>query len=119
MNCPKCDQPLSPLVMDGVEVDTCSVCEGIWFDKAELGQLLDKTTQRVQPIMSGDDAEDANYRRQVSCPRDGGKLLRVNSARNHKVTLDACVVCQGVWLDGGEFKRIREVQPGVKLGDLV
>ena len=105
--------------MDGIEVDSCAGCGGVWFDKAELGPLLDKTPQQVEPLLSGDDAEDANYRRQVVCPRDGNKLLRVKSARNREVTIDACPTCQGVWLDGGEFRRIHDAQPGVKLGDLV
>ena len=120
MNCPKCgDKELARVTLDGVEVDSCAECAGVWFDKSELVQLLGKKTQRVEPIMGGGDEQDANYKRGVSCPRDGQGLLRVRSNRNKDVTVDACVVCQGVWLDGGEFERIKRADPGIKLGDLI
>jgi Zn-finger nucleic acid-binding protein len=120
MNCPKCKElTLAAATLDGVEVDTCSECKGVWFDKAELPELLGKKTQRVEPIMGGEDGADANYQRGVACPRDGQNLLRVRSNRNRDVTVDACVVCQGVWLDGGEFERIKRATPGIGLGDLI
>lgn len=120
MNCPKCaDHPaLASLVVDDVEVDRCPTCEGIWFDRAELGGLLDSQEGHVKPLLAGDDAQGANYAR-GACPRDQQALLRVNSLRNRAVTLDTCPLCQGIWLDGGEFARIRAAQPGVRLGEIV
>ncbi len=120
MNCPKCgDEPLAQRTFDGVEVDSCAECNGIWFDKRELPELLAKETQQVEKLMGGEDEDDANYKRGTQCPRDSQKLLRVRSNRNKDVTVDACVVCQGVWLDGGEFERIKRTTPGIKLGDLL
>lgn len=120
MKCPKCEETdLAAATLDGVEVDTCSQCNGVWFDKRELGELLGKKTQRVESIMGGEDGDDANYKRGILCPRDGKNMMRVRSNRNRKVTVDACVICQGVWLDGGEFERIKHADPGVGLGDLI
>lgn len=43
MKCPVC--PDTPLVMaerQGVEIDYCPACRGIWLDRGELDKLLDR-----------------------------------------------------------------------------
>lgn len=45
MKCPHC--PSSTLVMterQGVEIDYCPTCRGIWLDRGELDKLLDKAS---------------------------------------------------------------------------
>lgn len=119
MDCPKCAKDsLKPLTIDEIEVDCCTACEGIWFDRAELGRLLDRETSHVKPILGGEDDDAHDYQR-GTCPRDGGNLLRVKSLRNREITVDTCPTCHGLWLDGGEFRRIKEAQPSIRLGDLV
>ena len=120
MRCPKCvdEQQLASIVVDEVEVDRCPQCEGIWFDKSELGHLLDSQEDRVEPLMQGEDEADKD-RVLGACHRDGNKMLRVLSARNNEVVIDSCVACKGIWLDGGEFRRIKEAQPEIRLRELV
>jgi uncharacterized protein len=119
MKCPKCEaHELVSLTVDGIEVDHCSTCQGIWFDRHELGDLLQKEMEQVKPLLGGEDPDDHDHQTGI-CPRDQQRLLRVTSVRNHKVVLDTCHVCQGIWLDGGEFERIKTAQPGFSLGDLV
>jgi hypothetical protein len=36
MKCPKCGKQLQELLIDGVYVDRCSGCRGIWLDQGEL-----------------------------------------------------------------------------------
>ena len=36
MDCPRCPGKLEKKVMEGLEVDACFICEGIWFDAGEL-----------------------------------------------------------------------------------
>jgi Zn-finger nucleic acid-binding protein len=118
MTCPKCAGTLARLEIDGVEVDRCASCGGIWFDKGELGPLLDGDTGKIRALLGGEDPDHLDARR-GRCPRHEKPLLRVTSARNPDVRIETCGVCQGVWLDGGEFERIKRARPGVKLGDLV
>ena len=40
MKCPKCGHDLKEEVLDGVTLDRCTFCEGIFFDAGELDQLL-------------------------------------------------------------------------------
>lgn len=119
MHCPKCPtSELEAVVVDDIEVDRCPSCEGIWFDKTELGHLLDSKEENVAPLMGGSEHGD-NDRVLGACPRDGAKMLRVLSARNNEVVIDCCVDCRGIWLDGGEFRRIKTAQPDIRLRELV
>jgi Zn-finger nucleic acid-binding protein len=81
------------------------VCGGIWFDEQELPRLLHVTRQELSPLRGGATLDDLNSKR-GSCPREGTALLRVYSAQNPAVVVDACTQCRGIWLDGGEFDRL-------------
>jgi Zn-finger nucleic acid-binding protein len=39
MQCPKCKASMEKVVFEGVEVDRCMGCWGIWFDFQEQKQL--------------------------------------------------------------------------------
>lgn len=48
MKCPSCpSENLLMTVRDGVEIDYCPICRGIWLDKGELDKLIDRAG--VQP----------------------------------------------------------------------
>ena len=82
MKCPSC--PDTTLVMtdrQGVEIDYCPACRGIWLDRGELDKLLDRaaTTVPAAPVSAAlarsrerPDFEDSDYR--------DGRSYR----RNHK-----------------------------------
>ncbi|HKY09173.1 MAG TPA: zf-TFIIB domain-containing protein [Candidatus Binatia bacterium] len=106
MKCPKCkSQDLGPFAVEGVTVDRCPDCSGIWFDRQELSQLLAEDARRVATLRRGSESE---YTQGVRgrCPRDAAQLLRVYSSIERSVILDACAECHGIWLDGGEFDKL-------------
>jgi len=106
MNCPKCQSPtLAEHKVEGVSVDRCSSCDGIWFDAQELSQLLAEDARVVAELRRGVEHELADAKK-GRCPRDSAELLRIYSAIDHRVTLDACADCHGIWLDGGEFAKL-------------
>jgi uncharacterized protein len=39
MKCPRCDGTLKPESFEGVEIDTCDKCGGVWLDSGELEQV--------------------------------------------------------------------------------
>lgn len=106
MKCPKCkSESLGEFKIDDVAVDRCSNCDGVWFDAHELGQLLAEDAQQVAALRRGS-VRDELAGKKGSCPRDGGELLRVYSATDKAVIIDACPDCRGIWLDGGEFEKL-------------
>lgn len=63
MNCPCC--PETNLVLSerqGIEIDYCPKCRGIWLDRGELDKIIEKTkdTSPVEPRRS--EAQENHYR---------------------------------------------------------
>jgi hypothetical protein len=42
MRCPKCGHQMAEESLEGIGIDRCSFCEGIYFDANELDQLFTK-----------------------------------------------------------------------------
>ncbi|MGH7782944.1 MAG: zf-TFIIB domain-containing protein [Candidatus Binatia bacterium] len=106
MKCPKCQtETLSEFDVQGSVVDRCSSCNGIWFDARELSRLLAEDARQVAALRRGSTNEQLEGKKGF-CPRDGSELLRVYSAMDRSVILDACAECHGIWLDGGEFEKL-------------
>ncbi len=51
MNCPRCvTEPLDERVREGVTIDACAACRGIWLDRGELEKLIARSVQEpVRP----------------------------------------------------------------------
>jgi Zn-finger nucleic acid-binding protein len=110
MQCPKCKtETLVEFTVDKTAVDRCSLCNGTWFDDHELSQLLAEEATHVARLLKGVTVEEAAGRK-GNCPRDGSLLLRIYSAIDHAVIVDACADCHGIWLDGGEFEKLFAAQ---------
>ncbi|HWC77112.1 MAG TPA: zf-TFIIB domain-containing protein, partial [Blastocatellia bacterium] len=39
LKCPKCDGVLKEIAYEGVQLDQCTACNGIWLDAGELERL--------------------------------------------------------------------------------
>lgn len=53
MKCPNC--PDTTLVMtdrQGVEIDYCPACRGIWLDRGELDKLLERASSVAAPTLA-------------------------------------------------------------------
>jgi Zn-finger nucleic acid-binding protein len=58
VKCPVCKEP--DLVMaerQGVEIDYCPKCRGVWLDRGELDKIIERSApqQRTQPFDSRDE----------------------------------------------------------------
>jgi len=49
MKCPKCNIPLVMSERQGVEIDYCPECRGVWLDRGELDKILERSTQDQAP----------------------------------------------------------------------
>lgn len=116
MNCPRCDTPLVKEKIEkyypniptkNIEVDVCSSCTGIWFDRGELekiNHIVDPTYIEIRKIPSRDDQNIS-----LKCPKCENKVLdKIENERDVKVIMDVCPDCGGIWLDGGELKAIQQ-----------
>ncbi len=46
MKCPKCGADMKEIERQGIKVDQCGACGGIYFDRGELELLLDAKEQK-------------------------------------------------------------------------
>ncbi|MGE0454297.1 MAG: zf-TFIIB domain-containing protein [Vicinamibacteria bacterium] len=51
MKCPKCGHDMKEETLDGVAIDRCSFCEGIYFDAGEIEDLMLKKLEDRRSIM--------------------------------------------------------------------
>ena len=105
MNCPKCNAAMEKVTYEGVEVDRCTGCQGIWFDFREQQQLK-SAKGAVADIDVGDQAtgQKMNEVGKINCPRDGVLLTRMVDLKQPHIWYEACPHCYGVFFDAGEFK---------------
>jgi len=51
MNCPSCkDVTLSMADRNGIEIDFCPKCRGVWLDRGELDKIIEKSAAQFQPV---------------------------------------------------------------------
>ncbi len=104
MKCPKCHaSEMKQVVFEGIEVDRCPGCGGIWFDAREAKYL--KKFESAPGIDTGDAIRGLEYDNivNVECPRGHGKMETLFNPGLPHVYFEACSVCKGVWFDAGEF----------------
>lgn len=49
MTCPHCAVPLVMSERQGVEIDYCPQCRGIWLDRGELDKILERASADMAP----------------------------------------------------------------------
>jgi len=45
MKCPNCDETLVMADRQGVEIDYCPKCRGVWLDRGELDKILERSAE--------------------------------------------------------------------------
>jgi uncharacterized protein len=50
MLCPTCQTPLTMSERQGIEIDYCPSCRGVWLDRGELDKIIERSTaMQTQP----------------------------------------------------------------------
>lgn len=119
LNCPKCLGKLEEKEIEGVKVDVCWACEGIWFDKGELKKVIEADAKNLKTLdldreeFNGKefaDLKDELNKKTGSCPRcdNAMKQKTYEYNRGKKLVVDVCENNCGLWLDGGEIHKLRD-----------
>ena len=64
MNCPNCNETLVMADRNGVEIDYCPKCRGVWLDRGEL----DKIIERSNAYFAGQEGAQPGPQNQPSQP---------------------------------------------------
>ncbi len=82
-----CQETLTMAERQGVEIDYCPKCRGVWLDRGELEKLIERSyapTQAAAPPpkerwQRDDDHDDDDYRDRRDRPRNDGKYKKRES----------------------------------------
>jgi len=106
MKCPNCAADLVQKKRDGVEMEICPSCQGMWLTQQELTQLENKVfdfgDEEKGSLMLG--SSDSSRK----CPQCE-KAMRTFQYRFYDLQLDFCPDQHGYWLDADEDKRVLEL----------
>lgn len=47
MKCPVCNLDLLMMERQGVEIDYCQQCRGVWLDRGELDKIIERSTSEM------------------------------------------------------------------------
>ena len=115
-HCPVDDFTLAVENYEGVEIDRCPHCRGVWLDAGELeavqdnqesdfrdvpGSKLDMVTAAVGMAKAASEVER-------NCVRCNSGLTRKEYAPSSQIMIDNCPKGHGMWLDAGELSRLQQ-----------
>lgn len=80
MNCPKCNLHLLISERQGIEIDYCPECRGVWLDRGELDKIIERANEKVpqQKKYFDDDDENRSYSKRMTGEQNN------DYSRNHK-----------------------------------
>jgi Zn-finger nucleic acid-binding protein len=108
MFCSACKIELSKVILHNVEIDYCSKCLGFWFEEDELRLAKDNKDKDLNWLDIDLWQNESKFK--IACCRKICPECRVSLYEveydNSGIKIDLCNLCQGVWLDRGEFKKI-------------
>ena len=105
LTCVKCTSVLDRATFEGLEVDLCPRCGGLWLDRGEItraARLPDGEITRLRGLLTETDGPPPlPTSHLVPCPACDGKLSEVMLGAVH---VDYCGRCHGIFLDRGELE---------------
>ena len=110
MNCPKCKIEMHLKNVQGIDVDECEKCEGIWLDSDELRQIKDNVDSDLNwmdfEIWKHPEKFKAKTKR-LDCP-NCSNAMNVLDYDNIKIEIDYCSKCKCIWLEKDELQKTIE-----------
>jgi Zn-finger nucleic acid-binding protein len=61
MKCPNCNTSLVMSDRQGIEIDYCPDCRGVWLDRGELDKIIERSNQEIQSFVKKKDRDDDYY----------------------------------------------------------
>ncbi len=113
MKCHSCGSKMRVENYEGIQIEVCPICQGIWLDSGELKHIVEKREQEFDQtqidqvnlkcdaaIIPGDESE-----REVICPKCGSRMNPVNYSYCSGIVINKCPNSDGLWLDQGEIEK--------------
>jgi Zn-finger nucleic acid-binding protein len=101
---------------EGVTIDVCSKCRGVWLDQGEMEQIVNRRgrifkaqeVEAVNRLCGANGVGKPEEPRNLRCPKCGTlpmKTLQYNYSSG--IMIDRCGKGCGVWLDADELEKVQ------------
>jgi Zn-finger nucleic acid-binding protein len=99
-----------------VALDQCPECGGIWFDQFELASVKQGEAEKIELLnVDALRATSPIEKTELLCPKDSAKLVNFEDPFFPKtVIISRCPVCNGFWLNRGEFIKYQNYRESLK-----
>lgn len=109
MQCPACKAETVIIEHQGIELDYCLSCKGVWFDAGELELLLESCgVNDCRPFLDDMLQRPADKVAEAprKCPRCRRKMRKVLVDAAGTVPVDVCCHGHGIWFDHKEVEAL-------------
>jgi Zn-finger nucleic acid-binding protein len=96
---------MAKLMFEGIEVDRCTACDGIWLDVLEKEHLA--AIPGSEAIDTGAKPADASDPRRLLCPVCHTLMIPMTVHGHAGLKYESCTVCFGAFFDAGEFREYK------------
>lgn len=101
--CPKCRHGMEAVTHEGITIDRCSHCQGLWFDEDKAHHLKQlKGSQRLD-IGSSREGWRWDSHADINCPHCGKAMAKAADHRQKHIWYEICHD-HGMFMDAGEFR---------------
>lgn len=102
LQCPKCQHGMEEITHEGITIDRCTNCQGLWFDDDEADRL--KRVKDGDAVDIGDPKEGWKWdsRADINCPRCGKQMQKAFDPKQKHIWYERCPD-HGIFMDAGEF----------------
>jgi Zn-finger nucleic acid-binding protein len=99
---------MSVASFEGIEVDRCLDCSGMWFDALEVQDL--RHSKGAGVLDTGDAQRGAQHDTigKIKCPVHAVPMVRMVDREQPHVWYEQCPTCYGIYLDAGEFRDLMD-----------
>jgi uncharacterized protein len=107
LKCPKCQHGMEEVTHEGITIDRCSHCQGLWFDEDEAHHL--KKLKDSHTLDSGDKKEGWKWdsRSDIDCPRCNKRMDKTADPKQKHIWYEMCKE-HGMFMDAGEFADFKQ-----------
>ncbi len=102
LKCPKCEHGMDEVTYQGIAIDRCSHCQGLWFDTGEAERLKDRWMGDALDVGSAVEGRKWNAIEDVDCPRCGLRMHKASDPGQRHIWYERCNL-HGIFMDAGEF----------------
>src|SRR5262245_65486668 len=112
MKCCRCDGDLAPVAYEGVAIDRCPKCRGVWLDEQEMTKIVRVHEVTFAPELvrttlaaAKPGVADAERQPVMRCTKCQGQMGAVNYAYWWGIVVNGCAGVHGIWLVDDALQR--------------